>query len=100
MMIVALSRFTIANEMDEEVRKAFQQRPHLVDVVPGFMGMEVMSPLDSPAEIWLLTRWKNEQSYTNWHKGHLYNLSHQGIPKGLKLVAGSTEITLFNVFAQ
>lgn len=99
-MIVALSRFTIANNMDEEVRIAFQQRPHLVDTVPGFLGMEVMSPLDHPAEIWLLTRWENEQNYTDWHKGHLYHQSHHGIPKGLKLVKSSTEITLFNVFAR
>ena len=45
-MIVALSRFTIANGMDEEVRTAFRDRPHLVDAATGFLGMEVMSPTD------------------------------------------------------
>lgn len=98
-MIVALSRFTIANDMIEEVRNAFQKRPHLVDDVSGFLGMEVMSPADNPAEIWLFTRWQDEVSYTAWHKGHTYHASHQGIPKGLKLVPGSTEIKLLDVFA-
>lgn len=98
-MLVALSRFTIANGMADEVRTAFRQRPHLVDRAPGFLSMEVMSPVGDAAEIWLVTRWVDEQSYRTWHRGHDYHESHKGIPKGLKLVPKSTEITLFEVFA-
>ncbi len=98
-MIVALSRFTIANDMSEEVRRAFLQRPHLVDTEQGFLGMEVMSPMDNANEIWLLTRWVDAQSYEQWHRGHTYHDSHKGIPKGLKLLSGSTKIRVFEVFA-
>ena len=98
-MFIALSRFTIANGMADAVRAAFRQRPHLVDDAPGYLGMEVMSPLDNGAEVWLLTRWRDEQSYLGWHRGHAYHESHQGIPKGLKLVAGSASVRLFEVFA-
>jgi heme-degrading monooxygenase HmoA len=100
LMFVALSRFTIANGMSDEVRAAFRERPHLVDSAPGFVAMEVMSPVDVRAEIWLLTRWEDEQSYRAWHHGHTYHESHLGIPKGLKLVRGSAEVLLFEVFAQ
>lgn len=99
-MFVALSRFTIANNMADEVRTAFRNRPHLVDGAPGFIGMEVMSPLGNPAEIWLLTRWNDEQNYRNWHRGHEYHESHKGIPKGLKLVPGSAVVQLFEVFSE
>lgn len=99
-MFVALSRFTIANDMSEDVQTAFRNRLHLVDGAPGFLGMEVMSPLGNPAEIWLLTRWNDEQSYRHWHRGHDYHESHKGIPKGLKLVPGSAAIQLFEVFAE
>lgn len=99
-MIVALSRFTIANDMSEEVRAAFRQRPHLVDEAPGFLGMEVMSPVDRQAEIWLVTRWRDETSYQSWHRGHDYHAAHKGIPKGLKLVPGSATVRLFEIFAQ
>lgn len=98
-MIVALSRFTIANGMTDEVRAAFGNRPHLVDDAAGFLGMEVMSPVDAPAEIWLVTRWADEQSYRSWHRGHEYHDAHKGIPKGLKLVPGSAEVRLFEIFA-
>jgi heme-degrading monooxygenase HmoA len=98
-MLVALSRFTIANDKAAEVRLAFGDRPHLVDEAPGFLGMEVMSPTDAPAEIWLLTRWRDEQSFRGWHRSHEYHASHEGIPKGLKLVPGSASLRLFEVFA-
>jgi len=99
-MIVALSRFTIANDMMEEVRAAFRGRPHLVDDASGFLGMEVMSPIERQAEIWLVTRWRDESSYRAWHRGHDYHEAHKGIPKGLKLVPGSARIQLFEVFAE
>jgi len=99
-MFVALSRFTIRNDMARQVRDAFIARPHLVDTAQGFLGMQVMSPVENEAEIWLVTRWTDEQSYHTWHKSHSYHDSHKGIPKGLKLVPNSTEIRFFNLFAE
>jgi len=99
-MFVALSRFTIRNDMAAQVRQAFSARPHLVDAAQGFVGMQVMSPVENPAEIWLVTRWTDEQSYRTWHSSHAYHESHSGIPKGLKLVPDSTEIRFFNLFAE
>jgi heme-degrading monooxygenase HmoA len=46
-MFVALSRFIIRNAMAAEVRQAFSERPHLVDKAQGFIGMQVMSPLEN-----------------------------------------------------
>ena len=43
-----MSRFTVANGMEDEVRQAFRDRPHLVDDAPGFVRMEVLSPVDDP----------------------------------------------------
>jgi heme oxygenase (mycobilin-producing) len=91
---VALSRFTIAR-MTERVKQAFQQRPHRVDHAAGFVRMEVISPHDAPNEIWLFTYWKDESSYRTWHHSHLYQESHQGIPKGLRLVPKSVSIKFF-----
>ena len=99
-LFTALSRFTIDNGKSDDVRTAFRQRPHLVDHAPGFISMEVMSPLDNQAEVWLVTRWRDEQSYRTWHRSHEYHESHKGIPKGLKLVPGTANVRLFEVFAE
>jgi len=93
---VAMSRFVIASrELTTSVKQAFANRPHLVDHAPGFVRMDVISPHDTPEEIWLLTYWTDETSYRTWHRGHSYRDSHQGIPKGLKLVPGTTAIRMF-----
>jgi len=92
---VALSKFVIANDKTAEVKEAFRHRPHLVDHQPGFVRMEVLSPLDQPEEIWLVTFWTDAGSFKLWHHSHLYHESHQGIPQGLKLVPGAQEIRHF-----
>ena len=92
---VALSRFVIANDMAPSVKAAFRSRPHLVDEAAGYLRMEVLSPQERPEEIWLITFWTNEPSFRAWHHSHLYHESHRGIPKGLKLVAGETQIRGF-----
>ena len=92
---VALSKFVIANDKTAEVKAAFRTRPHLVDDQPGFVRMEVFSPLDRPEEIWLVTYWTDRGSFDVWHHSHLYHESHKGIPKGLKLVPGEQKIRHF-----
>lgn len=92
---VAYSRFVVANGMREEVKLAFQRRPRLVEGAPGFLRLDVISPLDRPEEFWLVTYWTDEQSFRDWHRSHSYSDSHAGIPKGLKLVRGETLIRGF-----
>ncbi|MEZ5671080.1 MAG: antibiotic biosynthesis monooxygenase [Thiotrichaceae bacterium] len=94
-MFVALSKFIIANGMSAEVKTAFQNRPHLVDDVAGFIRLDVISPLENPEEIWLITYWEDAASYHQWHHGEQHHQSHQGIPKGLKLIPGANEIRFF-----
>ncbi|MDQ3819190.1 MAG: antibiotic biosynthesis monooxygenase [Acidobacteriota bacterium] len=94
-MFIALSQFTIANNMTEQVKDAFIKRPHLVDGAAGFLRMEVISPIDNRDEIWLLTYWRDEESFRDWHHSHFYHDSHKGIPKGLKLVPKSARLRFF-----
>jgi heme oxygenase (mycobilin-producing) len=96
---VVVSRFVVANGMEADVKAAFRDRPHLVDGVPGFLRMEVLSPLDRPQEIWLLTFWTDEPSCRAWHRGHQYHAAHKAIPKGLKLVPAETSLRGFEHIA-
>ena len=94
-MFVALSKFTVANGMAPQIKEAFLNRPHLVDTAPGFLRIDVISPVDNPDEIWLLTYWTDESSYKVWHRSHAYHDSHKGIPKGLRLVPKSAQVSFF-----
>jgi heme-degrading monooxygenase HmoA len=95
-MIGVLSKFVIANGLADEVKAAFQKRPHFVDSHPGFVRMDVLSPQDAPNEIWLLTYWQSEAEFLAWHRSHSYREAHAGIPKGLKLVPSATLLRLFD----
>lgn len=99
-MFLAISRFAVANSMEEEVREAFRMRPHHVDGVPGFIRMEVANPADSSKEFWLMTWWETEKDFHAWHHSHAYGESHSGIPKGLKLDPTRTAVMYFEVVAQ
>jgi len=44
MPFTAISKFEVRNNMEDEVREAFKNRPHLVDDAPGFIGLQVLSP--------------------------------------------------------
>ena len=92
---LAVSKFKVRNGLEAEVRAAFLRRPHLVDVAEGFVRMDVVSPAGDDAEFWLLTFWRDEESFRRWHHSHLYRESHAGIPAGLKLVPASTELLTF-----
>ena len=98
-MISVLSKFVVANDLTDKVKEAFLNRPHSVDQFPGFVRLEVLSPHDSPNEIWLLTHWQDELSYRQWHSSHSYRESHAGIPKGLKLVPSATQLRFFDLVA-
>ncbi len=92
---VVISRFVVANDMTAQVKRAFRDRPHKVDAVDGFLRMEVISPVEEPDEIWLITFWRDEHSCKAWHASALFRESHRGIPKGLKLVPGSAGVRRF-----
>ena len=92
---VAVSRFTVANGMADEVKAALVARPHRVEGAAGFLGMDVISPVDNPEEIWLFTRWADEASYHAWHAGPGRRESQQSIPRGLKLVPAATSVRFF-----
>jgi heme oxygenase (mycobilin-producing) len=98
-MFLALSKFKVKNNMQDKVKSAFLSRPHLVDKVAGFQSMEVYTPTDDETEFWLLTRWTNESAFQKWHKSDAHNISHHGIPKGLKLEPKSTMVKYFKKVA-
>jgi two-component system, NtrC family, sensor kinase len=95
-MIVAISRFRVANELGDAVRQAFLSRPRLVDRVPGFLGMETYTSAADASVFHLVTRWTDPASFRTWHSSEAHHQSHAGIPRGLKLDAAFTELVVLD----
>src|SRR4051794_31727985 len=77
--MLAVSRFRIADGLDEAARQAFEKRPHLATQAAGFQGMNVYRDLEDPATLLLVTKWSDEESCRAWH------LREGGIPEGVRL---------------
>jgi heme-degrading monooxygenase HmoA len=86
----------VRNGLEEEVRRAFLNRPHLVENTAGFCGLDVLTDAGDPSVFLLLTRWNNEESFRVWHRSEAHHQSHAMIPQGLKLDASFTCLTVAN----
>lgn len=95
-MILAVSRFRVANGMEGAVNEAFLDRPRLVDSAPGFLGMETFTDSGDGAVFYLVTRWSDESSFRSWHNSADHRLSHKFIPKGLKLDPSFTKVVVLS----
>ena len=93
-MVTVISRFRVRNGLEKEVREAFANRPRLVENAAGFCGIEVLTDSSDPSIFLLLTRWTDEESFRVWHRSEAHHQSHAWIPKGLKLDAAFTSVTV------
>jgi len=91
-MILAVSRFRVANGMSDAVVAAFAARPRLVDGWPGFLGLETFTDIVDSTVFHLVTRWTNRDAYQAWHSSANHRESHRWIPKGLRLDPSHTQV--------
>jgi diguanylate cyclase (GGDEF)-like protein len=93
-VVTVISRFRVRNGREEDVRKAFLNRPRLVESAHGFRGIDILTDAADPSAFLLITRWTDEESFRSWHRSEAHHKSHQLIPKGLKLDASQTSVTV------
>ena len=95
-MVTVISRFRVRNGVEAEVRSAFINRPRLVEKTVGFCGLDVLTDAADPSIFLLLTRWTNEEIFRTWHRSEAHRQSHDLMPRGLKLDASFTSLTVGN----
>jgi heme-degrading monooxygenase HmoA len=81
-MILAVSRFRVANGLEQAVATAFASRPRLVDAWPGFLGMETFTDRADATVFYLVTRWSDREAFHDWHHSPAHHASHRGMPPG------------------
>ena len=99
-MILALSRFKVANGLEDSVAQAFLNRPRLVEHAEGFLGMEVFTDSKDASLFYLSTRWTTEVAFRQWHSSEAHHTSHHAIPKGLKLDPFFTQLIVMEQLCQ
>jgi heme-degrading monooxygenase HmoA len=95
-VILALSRFKVANGLEDSVAVAFRARPRLVEDAEGFLGLEVFTDSGDPSVFYVSTRWTSASAFRKWHSSEAHHTSHKGIPKGLKLDPAFTKLSVMD----
>jgi PAS domain S-box-containing protein len=91
-VILAMSRFKVANGLEAAVADAFANRPGLVDGWPGFLGLETFTDSTDPSVFHLATRWTDHAAFHEWHHSAAHRASHRGMPQGLRLDPSCTQL--------
>lgn len=91
-MILAVSRFRVANGTEGAVAAAFLDRPRLVDSWPGFLGLETFRDVKDECVFYLVTRWTDCATFRAWHSSPAHRASHAWMPGGLRLDPAFTRL--------
>lgn len=78
MTVIKINAITVPAESGDELAKRFAARAGAVDGQDGFEGFELLQPTDG-RNVWLVvTRWRDEESFTAWTKSQAFAHGHQG----------------------
>ena len=82
-MYISLSRLRVAEDRAGELVTAFRRRAHLVDEADGFVDLQVWQSDRDPAEIVMVSRWRDRAAFTQYMRSDAHRVSHDRIPDDL-----------------
>lgn len=83
-MYVSVSRLRVAVDRSDELIAAFIQRAGLVENHDGFVDLQVWRSDRDPAEVLMVSRWRDRDSFKAYMKSEDHRVSHARMDPGLK----------------
>jgi heme-degrading monooxygenase HmoA len=83
-MYVSVSRLRVAPDRSDELIAAFSQRAGLVEDHDGFIDLQVWRSDRDPAEVLMVSRWRDRDCFTAYLKSEDHRVSHERMDPGLK----------------
>jgi heme oxygenase (mycobilin-producing) len=75
--IIKINAITVPAESGDELANRFAARAGAVDKADGFEGFELLKPTDDRT-IWLVvTRWRDEESFSAWVSSPAFRHGHR-----------------------
>jgi heme-degrading monooxygenase HmoA len=78
-MYVSLSRLRVEEGRADELVAAFRRRAGLVDSADGFVDLQVWRSDRDPAEMVMVSRWRDRDAFTAYMKSDAHRVSHDRI---------------------
>ena len=83
-----MSRLRVDPERSDQLVDAFRQRAGLVDDHDGFVDLQVWRSDRDPAEVLMVSRWRDRDAFKAYMKSADHRFSHDRIPPELKDAIG------------
>jgi heme-degrading monooxygenase HmoA len=96
-MFIVMNRITVAEGRETDFEKTFTERDRAVDLMPGFVDMQVLRPTEGSAYV-VLTRWKSREDFENWTRSEAFIAAHRKQLPGLAETRPVLE--MYEVFTQ
>jgi heme oxygenase (mycobilin-producing) len=81
---VSVSRLRVEPERSEELVRAFRGRAGLVDSHDGFLDLQVWRSDRDPAEVLMVSRWRDREAFKAYMRSDDHRVSHGRIDPALK----------------
>ena len=83
-MYVSVSRLRVEPERSDELVSAFRGRAGLVDSHDGFLDLQVWRSDKDPAEVLMVSRWRDRGAFKAYMQSQDHRVSHGRIGRDLK----------------
>ena len=98
MSVVKINALSVPPQAREELERRFAARAHSVDGSPGFLGFQLLRPVQGEDRYFVVTHWADEESFAAWRDGDA-RAAHAGEGSGepRRPVSSGAELLEFEV---
>ncbi len=79
MVVVASNRIPVAKGWEAEFERRWKDRPWSVAKLPGFLGTEVLKPVEGGYYV-VMTHWRSREDFERWTRSPAFGESHAHAP--------------------
>ncbi len=69
MPVVKINAISVPPQAGPELERRFADRAHTVEASPGFLGFQLLRPVQGDDRYFVVTEWADEESFAAWRDG-------------------------------
>ena len=99
MAVVKINAIEVSPERAPELEERFAKRAAEVERMPGFLGFELLRPVEGETRYFVYTRWESEEAFRAWVESPSFTRGHAqaAADRGQKPVAHGSSLLSFEV---
>ncbi|UGS33949.1 antibiotic biosynthesis monooxygenase family protein [Capillimicrobium parvum] len=92
MAVVKINAIEVPEGMGPHLEERFAKRASEVEQMPGFMGFELLRPVEGESRYFVYTRWETEEHFRAWVESSAFTRGHAqaGAAQGGAVATGSS----------